>query len=392
MGNVLKQHSFYIKHIYNNVILDHSINARLRKYESPEDVKHVHNNIEKESVDYLRQAVVEGYKSTSHRYYQIKAKLLGKDRLKYWDRNVSVKKSEILDRKFSYDEAVDIVLKGYSEFSQEFCGIAKKFVENGWIDVMPKPGKTSGAFLHQGSCDLHPYILLNFFGSLRDVSTLAHELGHGIHQMLAAPNGPLLAEIPLTLAETASLFGEKLIFESTLKNASSDLEKVDMLCSKLDDTMNSVIRQIAFFEFEREVHSERQKKELSAEDISSIWMKGQLESLGEYVEIEEEVTSHCWSYISHFFHSPFYLYSYAFGEIFVNSLYNRYVNLEDKRNFVNKYTCLLSNGGMKGYDVAASEFGLNVKSLAFWRDGMTAIEEQVNDLEALCRGLSLCHT
>jgi oligoendopeptidase F len=390
MGEGLKQNSFYYKHIYNNVILDNLINTNLRKYENPEDIRHVYNNIDKETIDCLEQSVVNEYISTSHKYYKIKAKLLGKEKINYWDRNVTVKKSKILDKKFSYEEVVKIVIDGYKEFSDEFGYLSEKIITNGWIDVMPKPGKISGAFSHHTSCDFHPYILINFFGNLRDISTLAHEIGHGIHQILSSKNGPLLAETPLTLSETASIFGESLIFENMLKNADNDLERIDMLCSKIDDTVNSVIRQIAFYEFEKEAHMERQRKELSEEDISSIWIKFQKKSLGEFVIIDEEVISCYWGYISHFFHCPFYVYSYAFGEIFVSALYDYYQNSKNKKDFVEKYTKLLSRGGIEKYDTAALKFGFDVKKMEFWSNGVNTIKKQIDDLEVMCRALSLC--
>lgn len=384
----LNDHEFYIKSIYNNIILDRSIDNNIRKYNYCEEFRHLSNNIDRESVEHLRDAVVENYKRTAHKYYEIKAKLLGKERLEYWDKNASVKKSKILDKKFSYEEAVDITLRGFNKFSPEFKDIAQQFINSGWIDVMPSPGKTSGAFSHHCSCEIHPYILLNFFGSIRDVSTLAHELGHGIHQVLAARNGPLLADTPITLSEVASLFGEKLIFEELLSGATNNLEKVDLLCSKLDDTINSVIRQIAFFEFERSVHNKRKERELSARDISNIWMEKQNECLGLYVNIDER-TSNYWCYISHFFQAPFYVYAYAFGEIFVNALYKKY-KTSDKEEFTKKYTLMLSNGGIEKYDVAASKFDLDPKSMEFWNTGVDVIANQVNELEDLCASLSLC--
>lgn len=385
LGHGLKQYAFYIKTIYNNVILDWGIDSDIRNYDSAlrESPRHVANNIDKESVDNLRKAVIGGYKETAHKYYKLKAKLLNFDKLQYWDRNATVKKSAFLNKKFSYKDAVDITLDSYKQFSPEFAGIAKMFVEKSWIDVLPKVGKASGAFSHHASVEVHPYILLNFFNGVRDVSTLAHELGHGIHQTLAGKNGALLADTPITLSEVASLFGEKLVFENLLKYAENDLEKIDLICSKLDDTMNSVIRQIAFFEFEREAHEARRRKELSIEDLSIIWMTKQKECLGEYVILDNCVSNY-WCYISHFFQCPFYVYAYAFGEILVNSLYNLYRNTTNKADFVQKYINMLSNGGIEKYDVAAFKFGLNVKTAEFWQNGVQVIARQVNDLEALC--------
>lgn len=383
----LKKHSFYIKSIYNNIVLDWSIDANLRKYEKLEDPRHVSNNIDSESVEKLREAVVESYKETAHEYYKIKAKLLGVDRLQYWDRNASIKKSKFLDKKFSYEDAVNVTLNSYKQFSAKFESIARMFVEKAWIDVMPSHGKTSGAFSHHASVEVHPYILLNFFGNIRDASTLAHELGHGIHQVLASKNGALLAETPITLSEVASLFGEKLVFENLMKTTQNDLEKIDLMCSRLDDTMNSVVRQIAFFEFEREAHRARKQKELSIEDLSNIWLRKQKECLGKHVIIDDCISNY-WCYISHFFQCPFYVYAYAFGEILVNALYDVYQNSQDRADFVEKYTNMLAQGGIERYDVALSKFKLDVKNSAFWEKGAKVIARQVKDLEALC-GCSL---
>ena len=385
LSNGLQKESFYIKTIYNNIILDCSVENKIRKYSYPEESRHLSNNIDKKSVDFLSQAVVLGYKNTSHRYYAIKAKILGKEKLEYSDRNAPVNLSGYLDKKYSYEEAAKIVCDGYEEFCPLFSDIAKEFISKNWIDVYPFEGKTSGAFSHHCSCEIHPYILLNFFGNIRDVSTLAHELGHGIHQKLSASNGPILSDTPITLSEVASLFGEKIIFEKLLKNTTNNLEKIDLLCSKLDDTINSVIRQIAFFEFEKKVHLSRLNSELSVNEISSYWVETQKQALGEFVILDDNMENY-WCYISHFFHCPFYVYAYAFGEIFVNALYENYK--KDKENFVEKYVKMLSRGGIDKYDIAAKAFDLNPLDSDFWYDGVKSIENQVNELEDLC-GCSL---
>ncbi len=384
LSSGLQNHAFYIKSIYNNIILDTSIDNRLRKFSYAEESRHLSNNIDRQSVDYLVEAVISGYKKTSHKYYEIKSRLLGRERIEYWDRNAPIKLSKYLDRKYTYEEACDIVLEGYGSFCPEFKDIAKEFIDNDWIDVYPCDGKTSGAFSHHCCSEIHPYILLNFFGSMRDVSTLAHELGHGIHQRLSNRNGPILSDTPITLSEVASLFGEKLIFEELLKKTSNNLERIDLLCSKLDDTINSVIRQIAFFEFERKCHNIRQNGELSIEDISRIWMETQRDALGDFVNIDERLSNY-WCYISHFFHCPFYVYAYAFGEIFVNALYSKYKTMG--HDFVGYYRNMLSRGGIDRYDVASRVFGLNPLDSDFWFDGVKTIENQVCELEDLCCGL-----
>ena len=381
LGKKIDEVSFYIKHAYNNIILDCSIDEGMRKYEKPESFRHVSNNIDQKSVDSMTDAVISGYKKTSHRYYKLKAKLLGKKKLEYWDRNAKVKLSSILDKKIPYEDGCNMVLESFGAFSKEFKDIANDFMHNRWIDVYPKKGKASGAFACATSYDSHPYVLLNYFGTARDVSTLAHELGHGIHQTLAAKNGPLLADTPLTLSETASLFAEKMLFERMFKEAKTNSEKIDLLCSKLDDTINSVMRQIAFFEFERRVHAKRAKKELSVEEISAIWMEAQKECLGEYVNLDKSIASY-WCVIPHFYGTPFYVYSYAFGEMFVNALYACYEKTGEA--FIGKYIKMLQNGGTERYDVAASKFGLNPNDKEFWKNGVDVIAKQIDKLENLC--------
>jgi oligoendopeptidase F len=286
-----------------------------------------------------------------------------------------------LKREFKYEESTKIVLNTFGSFSQTFEEIAERFVKNGWIDVYPKEGKTSGAFSHGCSHDVHPYVLLNHFGTIRDVFTLAHELGHGIHQTLSSRNGPILSDTPITLSEVASLFAENMLFEKMFETASNDLEQIDLLCSRLDDSINSVVRQIAFFKFERKVHELRRAGELSFAEISGVFLEMQNECLGEYVHVDECISCY-WCYISHFFHTPFYVYAYAFGDMFVKALYKSYRT--DASMFVEKYMNMLSRGGIDKYDVAASNFGLNTMELKFWEDGVSSIADQVKYLETLC--------
>ena len=380
-GSRLEQESFYIKHIYNNILVDKSTNDKLRGYAKPESSRHLNNNIDQISVDNLADAVVDGYKETSQKYYKLKAKLLNKTNFEYWDRNAPVQLSEILNRKFEYREACDIVLNMFGRFSRVFQDIARDFIEKSWIDVYPAKSKTSGAFSHSCCCDVHPYILLNYFGSVRDISTLAHELGHGIHQTLSSKNGSLLSNTPITLSEVASLFSEKLLFEDMYQQTKNDLERIDLICSKLDDTINSVMRQIAFFEFERRAHELRKERELSNQDFCKIFLDTQNECLGSAVNIDPVIGNY-WTYISHFFHSPFYVYAYAFGEIFTNALYETYK--KSGSEFVETYIDVLSRGGIDRYDVVASRFGLDTGSVKFWKSGVELIKDQVNNLETLC--------
>ncbi|MDR1234192.1 MAG: M3 family oligoendopeptidase [Holosporales bacterium] len=372
---------FYINHIYNNILLEQSIENKLRKYAKPESFRHLNNDIDQGAVDFLTDAVIAQYKNTSHKYYEIKARLLKKEKLEYWDRNARVNLSGVLDNKVEYEDGCRMVLDVFGAFSETFADIAREFIEKRWIDVYPKDGKTSGAFSHGCSTEVHPYILLNYFGGIRDVSTLMHELGHGIHQTLSRHNGPLLAETPLTLSEVASLFAEKLLFEKMLKTVKNDTERVDLICSKLDDTINSVMRQISFFKFERTAHEARRHHELSFQDLSNIFTNVQKECLGDYVNIDDCISCY-WCYISHFFHVPFYVYAYAFGEIFVNALYAAYEATGD--SFVEKYTMMLSRGGIDRYDIVASAFDLKPMTSEFWENGVKYISDQVEYLERLC--------
>ena len=381
IGAKLKELSFYITHIYNNIILDCAIENKMKSYEMPESFRHVDNDVDQQSVDFLTQAVVQNFSKTSHKYYKIKAKILGKSRLEYWDRNAPVKLSGILDQDISYNDSCALVLDVFKEFSSKFHDVAHDFIHKNWIDVYPKKGKASGAFSCSCSTDIHPYIMLNFLGKIRDVSTLAHELGHGIHQTLSAENGVLLAETPITISEVASLFAEKLLFEKMFAEAKNDREKIDLLCCRLDDTINTVMRQIAFFEFERKCHAARENKELSADEISQIWLEMQKKCCGDFVNIDENV-EYYWCYISHFFQSPFYVYAYAFGEIFVGALYKSYK--KNGEDFVEKYTKMLANGGIDRYDFAASKFALDPTTQEFWLSGIEEIENQIACLEVMC--------
>ncbi|MDR1476221.1 MAG: M3 family oligoendopeptidase [Holosporales bacterium] len=378
----LTEAGFYINHIYCNILLDRAIDDRLRKYDKPESFRHLENNIGQDVVDFLADTVTEQYATIAHKYYRLKSYLMKKKQLEYWDRNAQINLSGFLEKKFEYHEATRIVLETFGAFSDTFGHIARDFIEKRWIDVYPKDGKASGAFSHSCSTDIHPYILLNYFDSMRDVFTLAHELGHGIHQTLSGKeNGPLLAATPITLSEVASLFAEKLLFEKLFESSASDLEKIDLLCSRLDNTINTVIRQIAFFKFERAAHEARRTGEFSTQALSEIFIKTQRECLGEFVNVDDCISCY-WCYISHFFHAPFYVYAYSFGEIFVNALFGARQIMGNP--FVEKYTRMLSRGGIDSYDVAASEFGLNPLKVEFWRNGVQSIADQVEYLEALC--------
>ncbi|MDR0552701.1 MAG: M3 family oligoendopeptidase [Holosporales bacterium] len=389
LGKGLKENEFFVKSIYNNLVLDWSIDSSLGKYKTPEEGRHVSNNIDKKAVDHMLKAATDAFSKVTHRFYKTKAKLLGQDKLDYWDRAVIVKKTGFLDRHFTYEESSSVVLGAFKEFSPIFYEIAKEFIEKGWVDVMPKKGKASGAFAHPGSVDTHQYVLLNFMGKYHDVLTEAHELGHGIHQHLASKKGTLLSETPITLAEIASIFCENIVYEKIKQEADTDIKKIEITCMKLDGTMASLFRQISFFMFEKRAHKKRAAGVLSSGELSELWVETLKEYLGPYVNIDDCVASY-WEYIQHFFHSPFYVYSYSFAEILVNALYDCYKNASKKDEFVEKYIKMLSQGGAERYDVAMKKFGLDTGSASFWKSSMKVFETQVDELENLCRVAEIC--
>ncbi|MBX3487067.1 MAG: M3 family oligoendopeptidase [Candidatus Paracaedibacteraceae bacterium] len=365
--------------IVTNVLAkDKEIDDRWRHYPHAVASRNLANQVEDEVVDALATAVKGAYKNLTHRYYALKAKWLGLDRIEYWDRNAPLPSAD--DRAIAWDEAKKTVYDAYHCFSPELAEVGQRFFDNAWIDVPAKPGKRSGAFAHPTTPSVHPYLMLNYQGKLRDVMTLAHELGHGVHQVLAASQGPLLADTPLTLAETASVFGEMLTFRSLLENCSTNDQRRNLMASKVEDMLNTVVRQIAFFDFEKRVHAMRRQKELTSDDLGDIWMETQREALGDAVHLDESIRPY-WSYISHFIHAPFYVYAYAFGDCLVNSLYAVYQQGHPK--FAEKYLDLLRAGGSKRYPDLLAPFGLDAKDPAFWNQGLSMISGMIDELERL---------
>lgn len=370
--------------ITNILAKDKAIDDAWRGFENPISARNLSNFVEDETVELLCKKVKENYASISHRYYKIKAKILGKESLNYWDRNAPLSKFD--DKKISWEEAKNLVLTAYEEFSPEMKKIGEMFFEKNWIDAAVKTGKDSGAFSHPCVPQVHPYILMNYQGKIRDVMTLAHELGHGIHQFLAAKQGYLMAQTPLTLAETASIFGEQLVFQKILKNEKNPQKKRLIIAAKIEDMINSVVRQIAFLEFEKKVHNARKNGEIPLEKISEFWMEIQKESLGEQAaggafKFDENYRLF-WCYIPHFIHSPFYVYAYAFGDCLVNSLYGIYQQKKIK-NFEEKYLQMLAAGGTKHHKEVLEPFGLSVKNAQFWQFGLNVIINYINELESI---------
>jgi oligoendopeptidase F len=364
--------------ITNTLAKDKEISDRWRGFADIADERHLSNRVEREVVDALVAAVRAAYPRLSHRYYALKAGWFGKKRLPHWDRNAPL--PQVPMRSVPWNEAKDTVLAAYRAFSPKMADIAARFFSDRWIDAPVRPGKAPGAFSHPTTPSAHPYVLLNYQGKPRDVMTLAHELGHGVHQVLAAPNGALMAQAPLTLAETASVFGEMLTFRKLLAATRNKKERRALLAAKVEDMINTVVRQIAFYTFERTVHTERKNGELTAARIGELWMDVQHESLGPAIELKPGYEIF-WCYIPHFIHSPFYVYAYAFGDCLVNSLYAVYENAA--QGFAERYLAMLAAGGTKHHSELLAPFGLDARDPAFWQRGLGVIERLIDELEHL---------
>jgi len=367
-------------HITNTLAKDKEISDRWHRFSDVAASRHLANRVEPEVVEALVKAVREAYPRLSHRYYAMKAKWLGKEKLAHWDRNAPLPEEDT--REVPWDEARSLVLSAYGGFAPRMAEIARRFFDDRWIDAPVRPGKQPGAFSHPTVPSAHPYVLLNYMGKTRDVMTLAHELGHGVHQVLAGRQGALMAGTPLTLAETASVFGEMLTFQALLKQTTDPRKRKALLASKVEDMLNTVVRQIAFYTFERRVHLERKTGELTSERLGEIWLEVQAESLGPAIEFKPGYETF-WSYIPHFVHSPFYVYAYAFGDCLVNSLYARYQ--ESEAGFAEKYLAMLEAGGSKHHSELLKPFGLDASDPAFWQKGLDVIAGLIGEIEALER-------
>jgi oligoendopeptidase F len=364
--------------ITNTLAKDKEISDRWRGFADIADSRHLANRVERDVVDALVAAVREAYPRLSHRYYALKAKWLGKKRLAYWDRNAPLPEEPM--QSVGWEDAQKTVLKAYGDFSPRMAQIAQEFFAKRWIDAPVREGKSPGAFSHPTVPSAHPYILLNYQGKPRDVMTLAHELGHGVHQVLANCQGPLMAPTPLTLAETASVFGEMLTFRALLDKTPDARERKALLASKVEDMINTVVRQIAFYSFERKVHTERREGELTSERLGEIWLDVQRESLGPAIDLSDGYETY-WCYIPHFIHSPFYVYAYAFGDCLVNSLYAVYEKAD--RGFADRYLDMLAAGGTKHHKELLEPFGLDASDPKFWSMGLKVIEHLIDELESM---------
>jgi oligoendopeptidase F len=364
--------------ITNTLAKDKEISDRWRGFKDVADSRHLNNRVEPEVVDALVGAVRAAYPKLSHRYYHLKAGWFGKKKLPHWDRNAPLPFAAT--GAIAWLDAKNMVLSAYRGFSPEMAGIAERFFTDRWIDAPVRPGKAPGAFSHPTTPSAHPYVLMNYQGKPRDVMTLAHELGHGVHQVLAAGNGALMAPTPLTLAETASVFGEMLTFRRLLRETKSTKQRQALLAGKVEDMINTVVRQIAFYTFERAIHTERRGGELTAKRIGEIWLSVQGESLGPAIDIRPGYENF-WMYIPHFIHSPFYVYAYAFGDCLVNSLYGAYEKAQS--GFAERYLAMLSAGGTKHYSELLKPFGLDARDPQFWNGGLSVISGMIDELEAM---------
>jgi len=364
--------------VHNTQAKEKEIIDRWRGMPTAQSARHLANHVEPEVVEALRNAVVAAYPKLSHRYYELKRKWLGLDRMQVWDRNapLPMENTRIID----WDQARDVVMDAYGSFDPRMADLAQPFFDRGWIDAPVKPGKAPGAFAHPTVTDVHPYVMLNYLGKPRDVMTLAHELGHGVHQVLAADQGEMLSSTPLTLAETASVFGEMLTFRKMLDGARDQNERRVMLAGKVEDMINTVVRQIAFYDFECKLHAARRQGELTPDDINALWMSVQAQSLGDAFDFMPGYETF-WAYIPHFIHSPFYVYAYAFGDGLVNALYAVYQ--ENPEGFQDKYFDMLRAGGSKHHSDLLAPFGLDASDPKFWDKGLSMISDMIDELETM---------
>ncbi|GGL37813.1 M3 family oligoendopeptidase [Caulobacter rhizosphaerae] len=363
--------------VLNTLAFEKQVEDRWRRFENPAQSRHLANEVDADAVDALEQAVVEAYPRLSHRYYALKAKVMGRKTLDYWDRNAPL--TAAAPRTYDWTEAKAVVLDSFQALAPKFADTAATFFDKPWIDARPRAGKQSGAYSHPVTAERHPYVFMNYMGERRDVLTLAHELGHAVHQTLCAPLGTLLADTPLTLAETASIFGEGLVFDRLLAEATPK-DRMGLLAGKIEDGLNTVVRQIAFHRFERRFHEARKDGELSPDQIGRLWVEVMAESLGPAVTLNEGY-EHYWAYVSHFVHAPFYVYAYAFGDLLVRGLMEK--RREDPETFAPLYEDLLAAGGTRTYVEALKPFGLNPREKAFWAAGCAQLERLVDEFEAL---------
>jgi oligoendopeptidase F len=378
----LKQRLRELTYCFNTLLADKASDDKLRNYKTWISSRNLANEIRDETVEALVSAVTSRYDLVK-RFYQLKRELLGLDELTDFDRYAPLGET---DRVFQWSEARGLVTEAYHSFHPRFGSIAAEFFEKNWIDAAVTPGKRGGAFSHAAVPSAHPYILMNFTGKLRDVQTLAHELGHGVHQYLSRPQGALLFHAPLTTAETASVFGEMLVFQRVLAAETDPRNKLAMLVSKIDDSMATIFRQVTMNRFEEAIHNSRRAEgELSSDRFSELWVATQEAMFQGSVRLGEHYRV-WWSYVPHFLHTPGYVYAYAFGELLVLALYARY--RAEGSAFADGYLQLLSAGGSDWPHVLVAKLGVDLEDVRFWEQGLSAIEELVDQAESLAQSQS----
>lgn len=366
--NGLKDESRRMAFISNTLIQNKQTTDTYRNYKDAETSRHIANDTDKETVDIMCDVIVDNYKLV-HKYYKKKTKLLNLKKMYDYDRYAPLKLSS---KKYSVKEAKTLVLDTFYSFSEKKGEIAEMFFDKNWIDFKKRPGKRGGAYCSFITPDLHPYVFMNYEGSLRDVSTLAHELGHAIHAYLMGGLNYLNFDVPLTLAETASVFSEMLLFDHMSKSLKTKEERQALYVSKIDNSFATVFRQISMFLFERDFHkAKRETGEQSVEQINGIWRKRQVELYGKSIELTADY-DYWWSYIPHFIHTPFYVYAYAFGELLTLSLYANYK--KNGESFVPKYLHFLSQGGTNSPEKLLKPLDIDLKSKAFWQGGVNALD------------------
>lgn len=381
MNKVLKENSHLMTFIYNMIMKDKAVEDDKRGFKTPVSARNMSEDVSDKSVEVLAETVKKHYKDIAHRFYKLKAKWLGVKKINYWDRNAPLPFAK--DQTYTWEQAVEIVLNAYKEFSPKLYEIARDFFDHNWIDVPPRDGKRSGAFCSSPLTQGHPYLMLNFAGKQNDVLTLAHELGHGCHHQLRTQNGELNEHSRMTSEEVASVFGEMIVFQSMLRNLNDDKAKLCLIASKVGDMINTAIRQIAFHFFELRAHNERKKGEVSAERLSRIWVEEMQDSLGKYVVVDQN-SSDIWPMVGHFFFLPFYVYAYSYADCFVNSLYKvKETGAVD--GFADKYLAMLSRTALDDYEKILKPFGLNPNGAEFWEYGLSLISEYIDQLEELDR-------
>ena len=383
LSQTLKANERLLSLVLNTIAKDKEVEDRWRGFARPVASRNLDNDVDDRTVDALVAAVDDRNADLSHRYYRLKAGWMGGDTLNWWDRNAPLPSDD--DRKFSWDEARQLVLASFDGFDPQMAAQAEPFFTRNWIDAEPRAGKSSGAFSHPVTPSAHPYILMNFSGKSRDVMTLAHEMGHGIHQRLAADRGYLMSDTPLTLAETASVFAEMLTFRRLVDSTDDPAIRQRLLAGKVEDMLNTVVRQVAFHNFETRFHDARRNAELTSDEISDIWMETQRAALGPAIKTGDDYRP-IWGYIPHFVHTPFYVYAYAFGDCLVNALWQTYQSAQadgQAADFVASYRSLLQAGGTERYDIALQRFGLDPRDPAFWSMGLDMISSMIDELEGL---------